>query len=332
MLKASIVVEPFYQNNRLFDLDDKVVNRDNCMHPFWLLKQELASKGIILATNDITTPTQADIVIYNEMPRTVPKGEDIQKSYLMLFETELIRPNNWNEEYHNHFKKIFTWNDQFVDGKKYIKFQFASKLPTEAIIGNERPKFCTQIAGNKSSTHRYELYSKRLEAIRWFEKNYPDHFDYYGMGHIFYNFGSNKIAKLFNKLKVKKAPSPCYKGIVDEKLAVLSQYRFSICYENAQMIPGYITEKIFDSMFAGCVPIYWGAPNITDYIPANCFIDKRDFDSYEALYKYLKNMDAAQYSSYQQDINTFIKGEQIKAFSSEAFAATIAENIGEHIT
>ena len=80
MLKASIVVEPFYQNNRLFDLDDKVVNRDNCMHPFWLLKQELASKGIILATNDITTPTQADIVIYNEMPRTVPKGEDIQRT------------------------------------------------------------------------------------------------------------------------------------------------------------------------------------------------------------------------------------------------------------
>ena len=327
MLKASIVVEPFYQNNRLFDLSDKVVNRDNCMYSFWLLKQKFESAGFELATDDIITPTQADVVIYNEMPHILPKGEDIQKSYLMIFETELIRRNNWNKSYHNHFKKIFTWNDDIVDGSKYIKVQFASKLPSEAIIGNERPKFCTQIAGNKSSSHRYELYSKRLEAIKWFEKNYPDHFDYYGMGHNYYNFGSNKIAKLFNKLKVKKAPSTCYKGIVDEKLAVLSQYKFSICYENAQMIPGYITEKIFDSLFAGCIPVYWGAPNITDYVPANCFIDKRDFDSYEALYKYLKDMDAAQYSSYQHNINSFLKSEQVKVFSSDTFTATIVKNI-----
>ena len=48
---------------------------------------------------------------------------------------------------------------------------------------------------------------------------------------------------------------------------------FAICYENARDIPGYITEKIFDCFFAGCVPIYWGgAPNVTDHIPANTFI------------------------------------------------------------
>ena len=40
---------------------------------------------------------------------------------------------------------------------------------------------------------------------------------------------------------------------------------------------GYITEKIFDSFAAWCVPVYWGASNVTDYIPEGCFIDRRKF-------------------------------------------------------
>jgi hypothetical protein len=63
----------------------------------------------------------------------------------------------------------------------------------------------------------------------------------------------------------------------------LEKYKFSICYENARDTPGYITEKIFDCFFAGCVPIYWGANNITDHIPKECFIDKRDFEDYKVL-------------------------------------------------
>jgi hypothetical protein len=42
---------------------------------------------------------------------------------------------------------------------------------------------------------------------------------------------------------------------VDSKKNTLEKYKFSICYENARDIPGYITEKIFDCFFAGCVPI-----------------------------------------------------------------------------
>ena len=38
-------------------------------------------------------------------------------------------------------------------------------------------------------------------------------------------------------------------------------------------VNGYVTEKIFDAFKAGCVPVYWGAENITKYVPAECFID-----------------------------------------------------------
>lgn len=50
--------------------------------------------------------------------------------------------------------------------------------------------------------------------------------------------------------------------------------------------------RIFDCFFAGCIPIYWGADNVNAHIPEGCFIDKREFDSYE---EYIKNMSDKDY-------------------------------------
>lgn len=44
----------------------------------------------------------------------------------------------------------------------------------------------------------------------------------------------------------------------DDKTAFLRQYLFNICPENTDA-PGYVTEKLFDSFEAGCIPVYWGA-------------------------------------------------------------------------
>ena len=48
-------------------------------------------------------------------------------------------------------------------------------------------------------------------------------------------------------------------------------------------------------MFAGCIPIYLGCPNISNEIDPDTFIDKRDFSSYKELYKYLKSMSIKEY-------------------------------------
>ena len=68
MKKACIVVSQVYQNNKLFDLNDAVINRDNCMYPFYILKQKLEENGYNLSTHDIHPIYDSEIVIYNEMP------------------------------------------------------------------------------------------------------------------------------------------------------------------------------------------------------------------------------------------------------------------------
>lgn len=46
----------------------------------------------------------------------------------------------------------------------------------------------------------------------------------------------------------------------DNKVDFLRQYRFNICPENTNR-HGYVTEKVFEAIMCGCIPIYWGAGN-----------------------------------------------------------------------
>ena len=105
-------------------------------------------------------------------------------------------------------------------------------------------------------------------------------------------------------------------------------YKFSIAYENAAF-PGYVTEKIMDAFFAGCVPIYDGAPDVTDYIPPETFIDKRNFQDYSSLYRYLKGMSDKEYNERLDAIESFVRGDKIKLFGPENFTQLILKNIVE---
>lgn len=46
----------------------------------------------------------------------------------------------------------------------------------------------------------------------------------------------------------------------DNKLEYLRQYLFNICPENTNSY-GYVTEKLFQAISSGCIPIYWGSYN-----------------------------------------------------------------------
>lgn len=50
----------------------------------------------------------------------------------------------------------------------------------------------------------------------------------------------------------------------DNKSEFLKNYKYNICPENSDT-PGYVTEKIFDAIIAGCIPIYWSEKNLSDF-------------------------------------------------------------------
>ena len=58
----------------------------------------------------------------------------------------------------------------------------------------------------------------------------------------------------------------------------LKKYRFNQCFEN-KSLPGYTTEKITEAMWARCIPIYWGDPQIALEFNEKSFINVRNFSS-----------------------------------------------------
>lgn len=97
------------------------------------------------------------------------------------------------------------------------------------------------------------------------------------------------------------------------KSDVYGRYSFALCYENMAM-SGYITEKIFDALFSGCVPIYWGAPNISDFIPADCFIDRREFSTCAEAIDHCIAMPDSDREMYRAAIGRFLKSELFQRF------------------
>ena len=338
MKNLSIWAPPPYADDELFNPRSRL-NRDNCLVPFHQLKAEVEKAGARCHTHDacLKLGIAPGVVLFLDIPARPVAGlpgmaGSAAAKWLFLMEPETIIPRNWDMRLHGQFDRIFTWNDELVDNRRYFKFNYPVVFdPAVKFDASRKEKLCTLIAGNHRSGHPLELYSKRVEVIRWFEKNHPGDFDFYGKGWDEYLFGGPKPVRALNRLHFLRkalAPSfPSWKGSVAEKNSVLSKYKFCVCYENIRGIKGYISEKIFDCFVSGCVPVYWGAENIQEHIPADCFLDQRVFPDYQAMHSFMKNMDDRVYSGYLGAISRFLAGPAAAKFSAAHFADLILRDL-----
>jgi alpha(1,3/1,4) fucosyltransferase len=75
------------------------------------------------------------------------------------------------------------------------------------------------------------------------------------------------------------------------------------------------------------VPVYWGAPNVENYIPSDCFIDRRKFESNEALLAFLQKMTKEEWEGYLERAQIFLQSEVAKMFTPENLARTLADAV-----
>jgi hypothetical protein len=301
------VFNPQAENRGFYDLE-----------PFYKLHKVAAEKNYDLRECDFymdgirdrssgKTPTQFDLLVVFEVAdwqQSILSTYPSDKLVLFLWEPSITMPINYFPQKHRIFSRVYTWNDEWVDNQKYFKL-FYPVLRSMRENKNEfkNRKLCVFVGGNKSSWVENELYSERRKVIDFFEEHHPNDFDFYG--------GDWDEGYQTYRGKIE--------GNLDTKIETLKGYRFSIAYENGKNIPGYVSEKIFDCFAAGIVPVYYGASNITSYIPKNCFISREDFKNTEELYEYLSTMKQEEYEKYIQNIQLFLKSEQAQLFSSDNF-------------
>ena len=235
------------------------------------------------------------------------------KLNVFIWEPPSVQPEAYDLERQKCFHRIYTFDDDLVDNRRYFKFYLPFLRPhIQSIVPYEDRKFLTLIASRLKSKYIKELYSEREKVCRFFETQEDGFFDLYGRG--------------WKRLKFKnwKGQIP---GSFDEKIEVLKNYKFAFAYENSHN-KGYITEKLWHCFAAGVVPIYWGADNVTDYVPADCFVDRRKFGSNEELLDFLKAMTKSEWEGYVQRGEQFLQTEMALRFTDQNYIRTMAEALG----
>ena len=320
-------------------------NRDDCLEPFRVLRETALASGIELHTLDVLLERgiKPNFTLYLESVPVIPMKDC--KNFLIRFETELTVPINGDSKYLKQFDAIYTWDELLLNSKELpptFPISYPNALPSGFKMGEvinpgfaQRNIFCALIGSNRHANlpDARELYSERVKAIRWFEAHTPNDFALFGNGWLVPQKRFGSVGRLRYRLEkvlpflLGKPVFPSYQGPAETKFEVLSHARFSICFENAKDISGYITEKLFDCLFAGCVPIYWGEPHIESLIPKSCYIDFRTFlqkpDPYAALNQFLHQISEEQFSGYQEAARQYLASRAFMPYSSQAFAAAI---------
>lgn len=326
----NILIKPIsnsiYKKNKFFEID----NGDNIFFGF---KNKLEKLGITINTLDLKGKEDADCIIFCDMPLfwEIDYIKELlfskNKKILFCFEPPVINPLEHRKFFYRFFNCVYTWNDKFIDNKKVRKFHLpvlSSNLNFKKVPFKNKKLLCL-LNSNKSvpflflllSPQRQVLYSERLRAINFFEKEIPLDFDLFGRGW-------NKPMKFSLKEKVFGYKTyASFKGAIprnlDAKLHTLSKYKFNLCFENC-VADGYISEKIIDCLKAHTIPIYLGTPNIDKYFPKDCYIDFREFKNYQALLKFIKDMDQQTYEHYVENGKKFLKSKEfLNQWTEEAF-------------
>lgn len=312
-----VYIVPFYEWDtfeRFFNDQD----RDDAGKVWCVFRDAVYKHGyqIQFSFLDKALPEDASVLVcdipdwhpYEHWKKQLPRNT--KHIVLYLWEPPTVRIDNYIAGYYSSFGTILTQFDELLYTNYVKKYYFPQ--PHLRVLSErvpfEQKKLCTMICGVHRSYHRAELYSKRCEIIDYFEKQPLDDFDFYGKGW-------------------ERAPLRTYKGSVAHKEPVLRKYKFAFCYENMKDQQGYITEKIFDVMVAGCVPIYWGATNIDRYVPRSCYIAAQEYSSLDALYAHIKAIGPEEYTRYLDNIEAYLASDQAYYFSIAYFIDTILGNL-----
>lgn len=333
-MKYGILHAVGHSANSVFNEVDPIGHYEPTLVPR-VLREAFLSKEVLLNTPDISTPEPPSFEIYWEAQQL--SNNNLRK-FLIATESPYINLLNCSTEYLRQFKKVFSWYPVVQSLPNVTNILVPHGLPFNSFKAwAERDFFVCMINSNKwkHPDTGNDLYEERVRIIRWYEKHHPESFTLWGYGWkkpVPRKGVLGKLNRNFQSLFFKftnQPVFPSYKGAVVEKAMILGNSKFCFCYENSSSLDNYITEKIFDSMVWGCVPIYLGAPNIASYVPRDSFIDARNFSNYSDLHTFLASIDEKTFGSMQNKIRLFLESEQATIFSANAFAEKIVKTVLE---
>lgn len=353
-LKVSVVTGmDAASKNRLFCADWML--NDHWMEPHVELFRRGMQQGVLFATDDLLPPAKADLVLYfNLGPYCPPASAALDHGrprILFLTESPANKPYWFIKDNHRQFDAIITYNPKLVDGVRYFAYRFSVGSPrqqmedlpfasrrvsvllnsnyNDGVLNAHRPWIPFQRLLATRKTYRFGVwdaiscllhtsYSERRALARAAE-SVPDAMDVYGVN--WHGCKHGWFRRFF-----PEAPFRCHRGVaVDNKLLLLSRYRFAFAVENYCGDVGYVSEKILDAYHAGCVPVYLGDSNIGEMMPRDSFVDIRNFGSRKRLFQHLVCCNEKQWIKMRDAGKSFLNSPAMKPFEPASFAQDVID-------
>lgn len=315
---------PAYYKDRMFDIADPVLNRDDTLVPYFKLRAAQQKLGVEVHTADFLMAQEnrehaSDYYSLGVLDnyKVLLKRANVHLKAFVIFEPPVVDPRLYKAlpELTAAFERVYVHNTtgdgyslEGVDTSKLRQLYWPQ--PRDEVIKSywertERLNRIVVINGNHIPRKvANELYSKRIEAMADLAK--LGIVDLYGRGWAKW---WSRASMWLPYWKHRKTLMSIYKGACESKYEVLSQYKFSLCFEN-MIMKGYLTEKIFDCLYTGTVPLYLGASDIQGLIPEDIYIDCRKFSSWQAMYRAVESIPLHEIQQMRERGKSFIQSAQ----------------------
>lgn len=234
--------------------------------------------------------------------------------FCYLLETPEIRPQNLFHRF-VPYKRVYSFKRESPPLPSYVWTPYPHGFKGGPVDGfSGRDILFSMIASNRNVLFNGEksLYTERQKIIDFFCRYHPSEMQLFGAGwdNRFSRPGvfSRAISEMDKRLKRSKTRifNEVWQGIAESKHPILRRTRFNFCYENMNGIPGYVSEKIYDSAANGAIPIYIPASDENDdLVPKELYIDPRDFESFHSLRAHCLSIDAQTFSTWQHSLFDF---------------------------
>ena len=252
----------------------------------------------------VHSPDEAQFFLINNLNRKsmkfVQKYCSSSNSALLMWESAVTCPLNFNLKLHKYFKLVLSSSPIWSSKVGAHTFDWPQNNPR--IFGSAKEKSNSKrmnkwvmVQSKKFSFAENELYFLRNEMI----KNLHEEIDLWGFGweektsrillKTFISDKSFNFVKLFDDLKFNHKIPINYRGISDNKIQTMSNYRYSLVIENSI---DYVSEKLIDAIIAGTIPVYVGA-NLEDFrIPNNIAVRSNPtvYDIHQAMHEVMNDI------------------------------------------
>lgn len=263
----------------------------------------------------VDSPHEAEISVHENVHQIIGirhKNPLTKNSKRILFRNEpsVVVPKNFLGNYRRVFHKVIDFGRKEESGTFHVFWpQDWMKFREERFYYKSRSDRLAIV-----SSHKMSLVSGELYSLRRLSAKVMTSVDLFGHG---WDASPAKVGRMVlshllsavltrqsisvNSFQYLFARQPNFKGPVVDKIQTLSQYRYSLVIENSVE---YMSEKLFDSLFAGTIPIYVGPPVSQFGIPQGIVFEAEP--TLQSIRQCLSLAKAADFAKWQEATWNFL--------------------------